>query len=242
MVRAALMLVFLANFPGDKENHVASIHFPQILYIWPCIVFFSWPVLLPTLAAISWARLPRLLVAIPIMLLMLASVHFNTIVHPFTLADNRHYVFYVFRLLLRYTMLKYAAVPVYFACGWLVIASIGSEAGIAAEKSAKSTRPSFVLAWFGAAFLSLATAPLVEPRYFIIPWLIWRLHVPLQNENRPKDAEDSFRRRIYDFAVRYQLFIESAWYLFINVIAGYMFLCRGFGWPQEPGKVQRFIW
>ena len=30
-----------------------------------------------------------------------AIVHFNTIIHPFTLADNRHYMFYVFRYTIR---------------------------------------------------------------------------------------------------------------------------------------------
>jgi alpha-1,2-glucosyltransferase len=56
---------------------------------------------------------------------MFVGVKFNTIVHPFTLADNRHYVFYIFRLLLRHPLIKYAAVPVYFLCAWLVIDAMG---------------------------------------------------------------------------------------------------------------------
>jgi hypothetical protein len=53
--------------------------------------------------------------------LMLLAVHFNTIIHPFTLADNRHFVFYVFRILLRHPVFKYAVAPVYITCAWLVI-------------------------------------------------------------------------------------------------------------------------
>jgi hypothetical protein len=52
---------------------------------------------------------------------MLLATHFNTIIHPFTLADNLHYVFYVFRILLLHPAFKYAAIPVYITFAWLVI-------------------------------------------------------------------------------------------------------------------------
>jgi alpha-1,2-glucosyltransferase len=35
---------------------------------------------------------------------------------------------------------------------------------------------------------------------------------------------------------------ETFWFLLINTVTGYVFLYRGFEWPQEPGKVQRFMW
>jgi alpha-1,2-glucosyltransferase len=44
---------------------------------------------------------------------MLLAIHFNTIIHPFTLADNLHYVLYVFRILLLHLAFKYAAILVY---------------------------------------------------------------------------------------------------------------------------------
>ena len=34
---------------GDKSNHVATIHLSQMLYLWPYMVFFSWPLALPYL-------------------------------------------------------------------------------------------------------------------------------------------------------------------------------------------------
>ena len=81
-----------------------------------------------------------------------------------------------------------------------------------------------VLSWQLATTLSLATAPLVEPRYFILPWIFWRMQIiaPMQE--------------------RRMLWAETAWFLSINAWTGYMFLFRGFEWPQEPGKVQRFMW
>ncbi len=47
----------------------------------------------------------------------LAIVRCNTIIHPFTLADNRHYMFYVFRrTILQPGLIRYLLVPVYAIC------------------------------------------------------------------------------------------------------------------------------
>ena len=194
-------------------------------------------------------RSPRLWVAQLTMGLMLAIVHYNTVVHPFIRADNRHYVFYVFRYLLKYEAVKYLAVPVYFGCAWAAINLLGGlpesveEAKASALETMKPTakypkiglvdgpkvRVSFVLIWLVSTALSVITAPLVEPRYFIIPWVMWRLHLPIE---RPTKG--------YGLDVR--LALESVWFLVVNLVLGYMFLYKGFAWPQEPERVQRFMW
>lgn len=239
-----------------------------MLYLWPCIVFFSWPLLLPSIAKISQKRLPRLTVVVVFMGLMFLAVHFNTIVHPFTLADNRHYVFYVFRILLRHPLIKYAAVPVYFVCAWLAIDAMGEVRGkddskvppkmkknrwdqekIAGTLNSPedSTRVSFVLVWLAATSMSLVTAPLVEPRYFIVPWLIWRVNLPIESgpeESRVSDNDEhqGLAYRTFSWLISNRLWIETAWYLLINLVTCYIFLYKGFVWSQEPGKVQRFMW
>jgi alpha-1,2-glucosyltransferase len=300
-----------------------------LLYIWPFIIFFSWPILLvpvlnllvpntylPTLLNYGFPKkqkgLPRLYTILMILPIMLAAVHFNTIVHPFTLADNRHYVFYAFRILLGYhPAVKYAAVLIYFLCGWAVISAFGfssiipppklmqvppSMAGSAKQpsESAQNEEPpkprrnrrsaapkkasqasesppvsretfaklqehiaqrqkhqkqaprvSFVIVWLAATALSLVTAPLVEPRYFIIPWVMWRLHLPPQptpavyRQQRPSDSKEALRA---DWATYFPLFLETAWFLAVNAVTGYVFLYKGFEWPQEPGAIQRFMW
>ena len=216
----------------------------------------------------------RLAVAAPIIAAMLAIVHFNTLVHPFTLADNRHYVFYVFRILLRHPPIKYLAVPVYVLCAWAAITALGAlpeletaqgdvtgKAKVGGKQGssymrnrpAEGNRVSFVLIWLATTALSLVTAPLVEPRYFILPWLMWRLHLPSlrpgSQEHGEKEASDrrssSFPERFR--AVFYQehdhrLWLETLWFLAVNWATGYIFLYWGFSWPQEPGKVQRFMW
>ncbi|KAJ5176003.1 Dol-P-Glc:Glc(2)Man(9)GlcNAc(2)-PP-Dol alpha-1-2-glucosyltransferase [Penicillium canariense] len=318
---------------GHKEFHTAGIHLAQMLYIWPYFVFFSWPILIiPVLNVLpkqflpkylnygfpeKQKRLPSILAAVIILPAMLAIVHFNTVVHPFTLADNRHYVFYVFRLLLgTHPAVKYAAVLAYFLCGWAVISAFGfsviqapprllqipptaklatpaaptpkASAKEQPKETRKSTRArktapkkdskqqkqldpmspevlarvqesliqrqrqqpeaprvSFVLVWLAATALSLVTAPLVEPRYFIIPWVMWRLHLPpsstLATFRKQKPRNEDERARA-DFATNAPKFLETVWFAVINAVTGYIFLYKGFEWPQEPGKVQRFMW
>ncbi|KAL8741985.1 MAG: hypothetical protein Q9184_008317, partial [Pyrenodesmia sp. 2 TL-2023] len=288
----------------DKENHVASIHLAQMLYIWPYIMFFSFPLLYPYIlqafipqkyipSAIRSGStrhlLPRLVVAIPVMIAMLLIVHFNTIVHPFTLADNRHYTFYVFRLLLRHPSTKYLAVPIYFICAWAAITGLGGlpnvqpptqqeanppQAGVRignprqaevrrgdrvrlplAPYSSVTVGPghrvSTAVIWLVATTLSVVTAPLVEPRYFIIPWLIWRLHMPsplptgeeaARERRKPARTRGARLKAMFYAKHDHRLWLETVWFLFVNWAVGYMFLYRGFEWPQEKGKVQRFMW
>ncbi|KAL2040465.1 hypothetical protein N7G274_006908 [Stereocaulon virgatum] len=257
---------------GDKENHIVSIHLAQMLYLWPCFAFFSLPLLYPyVLSTIFPPTLlpetlrfnsthfnrPRPLVAILIMIGMTTIVYYNTLVHPFTLADNRHYTFYVFRLLLRHPAVKYLAVPIYFLCAWAAITALGGTQTAAASTSPTESRKgksevdiaqsppqpiasgncaSFLLVWLLASTASLITTSLVEPRYFIVPWLMWRLHIAPLRKNSTTSTRGS------DGLYEHRLWLETAWFLLINAVTGYIFLNWGFEWPQEPRKVQRFMW
>ena len=255
-----------------------------MLYIWPYFMFFSFPLMyLHILNSVSPQhvlprflrsgstkhQVPRVLLRISIGIAMLMVVHFNTLVHPFTLADNRHYMFYVFRLLLRDPIIKFAAVPLYILCAWATIVSLGSLPNVQVPPQARSVsildekskliikfppppsvrlpghRVSFVLVWLLATTLSLITTSLVEPRYLIIPWLFWRLHIhgpsPQKLGSNSKEQSQSVWWSQYE-KNDHRLWLESAWFMVINLATGYVFLYWGFEWPQEPGKVQRFMW
>jgi len=278
----------IANSIGDKSNHVATLHFTQMLYIWPYIFFFSFPLTIPLILTPVSNRLPegtvrsylethltvpvvskapRITRAVISMVLAAVTVHYNTIIHPFTLADNRHYVFYVFRILRRHPLLKYLAVPAYYCCGWLAIHTLGISRQTripnphedskmsrdqelkrnAATAEGHSCQASFVIVWLATTTLSVVTAPLVEPRYFIIPWIMWRLHVPsvtVGGSKSPSNPPSVSKRKSRSFWQGYdlRLCLETVWYLVVNIVTAYMFLYRGFAWPQEPGKTQRFMW
>jgi alpha-1,2-glucosyltransferase len=192
---------------------------------------------------------PRLLSYAVFVLCGTAVVHFNTIVHPYTLADNRHYVFYAFRILLRHPAIKYLAVPIYAACFFLAMGTLDSPNAdtVLAKQDSKNNRPmksntqqqpcrvSFIIVWVATTTLSVATAPLVEPRYFIIPWIMWRLHVPYTSESKTRNHQSNSP---YDV----RIILETVWLLTINAAVGYSFLYWGFTWPNEPGNIQRFLW
>ncbi|RYP23813.1 hypothetical protein DL765_000890 [Monosporascus sp. GIB2] len=229
-------------------------------------------------------------------------VRFNTVVHPFTLADNRHYMFYVFRYsILRAPWVRYALAPAYVVCGWLCWTALrgygaGSPAGpsdtagtfsTSSESSGVSSRDtpavggeekkkgmaapatnrddaaesatppstSTVLVLLLATALSLMTAPLVEPRYFILPWVFWRLHVPAwpsPSSAPPSQSQarggPSARGRPPAPTVDPRLVLELVWFALINAGTMYVFLARPFHWRAadgtllDGGRVQRFMW
>jgi alpha-1,2-glucosyltransferase len=240
---------------GDKANHVATIHLAQMLYIWPYIFFFSFPIILhqtllsnsPSPVSKLWAMLSRLWVLLSFTVLALLVVHFNTIVHPFTLADNRHYVFYVFRLLRRHPAIKYLAAPVYVSCGWLVLGALFPDSSNPSTEIQRKSRILFSLVWILTSAACLVTAPLVEPRYLIIPWIIWRLAAaPWTEPARLRSSTPKKRSQggwlTWLQTPRAALWIETIWLLSVNAVTMYVFLFWGFEWKQEKGAVQRFMW
>ncbi|PSK34980.1 hypothetical protein B9Z65_1563 [Elsinoe australis] len=295
---------------GDKSNHVATIHLAQMLYIWPYMIFFSFPLVYPYLIQgifgflgampligpleyqLMFKRkkiLPRPSLLIGFVIIAALIVRYNTIIHPFTLADNRHYMFYVFRLLTRYRGVKFLVIPLYYTGAWAIIQTLGAPARLMFDTDggkgspiprAKRIEPtekagppptqplrlnhavvgegapvSFVLIWLTTSAMQLVTAPLVEPRYFILPWLMWRLRVPQASPSIVDEKERKRRERVKkekgwggrlkdalwdDHDPR--LWLETLWFLIINATTGYVFLFMGFEWKQEPGRVQRFMW
>ncbi len=257
------------------------------------------------------------------LLISLAVVHFNTVIHPFTLADNRHYMFYVFRYTIRRPGLtKYYLVIAYTISRWLVWDRLAgcspyfsSDAGrdcpaeqqkavqyintpfltermkrlkapadrkrreqqqqleSAADStgavtiglldepgcsSTSSPSTSTVLLWLLTTALSLVTAPLVEPRYFILPWVFWRLLVPAWNYHSCRESPEWLARlrdhpilgRVMTLAkkVDLTLVVETAWFLAINAGTMYVFISKPYHWfdedgkPLDMGRLQRFMW
>lgn len=238
--------------------------------MWPYIAFFSSPLMLRPLFQILATFVPARFIEHPtrtgfsnrtpkyhgfllpcvFMVGAFAAVHLNTIIHPYTLADNRHYVFYVFAIFRRHPALRYLVVPIYYTCAWLSWQCIAGtpNSGEALRRRRENARPtsdeigcspcqiSFITIWLITTGLSVITAPLVEPRYFIVPWIIWRLHVP----SRPASLKTSRSFAVNGYDVR--LGLETVWLLAINAAIIYLFVYRGFTWPSEPGKTQRFLW
>lgn len=197
---------------GDRSSHKAVLHFPQLFYFFSFALVFSLPV------SLCYQRILRFLHTLrrqPLffLLLSLASlilVWKCTFVHQYLLADNRHYTFYVWRRLLqRHELVRFALVPVYVFAAWNFFDSMRS-------------RSVFWSLGFLACLLA-ATVPqkLLEFRYFIVPYLMYRLHVPLPSLPR--------------------LALELLLYTVVNAATLYIFITKTFQWPNSS-DMQRFMW
>ncbi|KAG9097495.1 glucosyltransferase [Ceratobasidium sp. UAMH 11750] len=200
---------------GDKSNHVPVFHVPQIYYFTASASLFGLPVLASTEGGV--VRLTRdvlwrmfggkwrsLITAVLIGLIMI-SVHLFTIHHPFLLSDNRHYTFYVWRrIYLAHWVVPYLLSPLYLACAWAWFLRVGRYQTLLQTL----LLPVCMLP-------TLLPTPLLEPRYFLVPYLLLRLQVLTSKE---------------------AVVAEAAWYGFINWATMFVFL-----YVEREG-VGRFMW
>ncbi|GAB4833806.1 hypothetical protein Ancab_032055 [Ancistrocladus abbreviatus] len=202
---------------GAKEAHTMSLHFAQMLYFSLASVLASAPLhFTPNHAAVIlssfWKSRPfDVFLRFLALAAGLLSVHFFSIAHPYLLADNRHYLFYLWRKVVKtHWSIKYLLVPLYIY-SWLSIVNIFG----------KACKRIWVLAYFLACAAVLVPAPLIEFRYYTIPFYIFMLHSQI----------DEDRKHIF----------MAILYIAVNVFTLSMFLFRPFQWDHEPG-MQRFIW
>lgn len=197
---------------GDRTSHEAVPHFPQLFYFFSFTLVFSFPI------SLCYQRTQRFLQTLrrqPLFFLLLSVASLFvvwkcTFIHRYLLADNRHYTFYVWRRLLqRHELVPYALVPVYIFAAWNFFDSMKS-------------RSLFWSLGFLVCLLA-ATVPqkLLEFRYFIVPYLMYRLHMPLPSLHR--------------------LALELLLYTLVNTATLYIFITKTFQWPHNS-DTQRFMW
>lgn len=197
---------------GDRNNHEACLNAPQLFYFFSFALIFSLPV------SLCHHRLGRFVQSLrkhPFLFLLIAALSLLlvwkfTFVHKYLLADNRHFPFYVWkRIFQKHELVRFILVPAYLFAAWDFIDTLNSKS----------------LFWSLAFCVCLvaATVPqkLLEFRYFILPYLLYRVHVPLSSSPR--------------------LLLELALYTAVNVVTIYIFIKKTFQWPDSPA-VQRFMW
>ena len=173
---AAFVVVNGGIVLGDKAHHAPVHHWVQPLYCalyttaWLAPAFWSPPALAG--AARSLGRALRARPAATAIGLAAgaaaaaAVVHRGTLVHPFLLADNRHFVFYIWRRLVNRTLWsRYALVPAY----------VYAAAALAARLAHRGWLRLALLA--GATCAVLVPAHLIEFRYFTVPFYLAFLHM-----------------------------------------------------------------
>ncbi|XP_034936246.1 putative Dol-P-Glc:Glc(2)Man(9)GlcNAc(2)-PP-Dol alpha-1,2-glucosyltransferase [Chelonus insularis] len=195
---------------GDKTAHVATIHLPQIFYFSIFSLAFAWPYMLPNLKSFLKANREHWIISNVLLIIMTVIVHNNTLVHPYLLADNRHYVFYVWNKFLgRYYIAKYLLIPIYGFAIYSIFMCL------------RDVRYLSKIMYSVCLCVVLIPQLLLEPRYFIIPYILLRLNMP-----EPKS---------------WQITGELLTTIIINIIQFYIFATKTFYWTDQEGP-QRISW
>lgn len=151
---------------GDKTAHEASLHIPQLFYFSLFVLVFGASLWIPQLINLhklfkSW-KYPLCIIVLSVF--VAAAVHYNTIVHPYMLADNRHYTFYIWnRFYGRYELARFAVIPAYLFGLTTIFNSLDGSIG-------------FKIFFIISTALTLCLQQMIEVRYFLIPFLILRLN------------------------------------------------------------------
>ncbi|THH12141.1 hypothetical protein EW145_g160 [Phellinidium pouzarii] len=201
---------------GDKSNHVPSLHVPQLYYFIGFATVFGWPVLasvpggpLGLLGDVKnrmFGSKSRTAISVAVTVVIGVTIHLFTIHHPFLLSDNRHYTFYIWRRVFRFhEVVPYLFSPGYLACAWAWYLRVGAN---------QTLLQTLALPLFAAPTLFLT--PLLEPRYFLIPYVLLRAQVVDMPE--------------------WMVWLEAGWYTLLNWGAMYVFLY------MEREGVGRFMW
>jgi len=147
-------------------------------------------------------------------------VYSNTIAHPYLLADNRHYTFYAWRLLFgpgKPVYLRYLLVPLYVYGLYFV------------DRTLTRSSIAYKLAYWMVTPLVLCPQYLLEPRYFVVPYLMYRLHSNTNNT----DCYVRLRMALFEF-IAYQT---------CNLFVMWVFLYRPYiSTMDNTGRLDRFTW
>ncbi|CAH1393107.1 unnamed protein product [Nezara viridula] len=166
-----LFLVFLyinnGIVIGDKEAHVPVVHLCQIFYFSVFTLIFGFPHFIPSLKDFLNAVRENKRITLISLIACLLVIHFNTMVHPYILADNRHYTFYVWkRIYEKYFLVKYLLAPLYLFSLYAITSNLDVF--------------KIVQFWI-CTFICLVPQKLLELRYFIVPYYMLRLEINYNN-------------------------------------------------------------
>ncbi|RCN47177.1 DIE2/ALG10 family protein [Ancylostoma caninum] len=194
---------------GDASAHHPRLHMAQFLYLTLFTAVHAWPHAIPRMPKLL-SQLPR---PVPILLVVpvaLAAQYF-AFDHPYLLADNRHVTFYLWRRWLSDAFRRVLLSPLVI-CSFIYLVDLTNHLS-----------PLVRILFTICSFVVVVPAHLIEPRYFIIPYVLWRL-----------SAKTSKNKLLIMAELISQLFVFSSVFS--------LFLLKPFEWANEPGVKQRFMW
>lgn len=233
-----LFMVLLNNgdlVVGDRNAHKPCLHPMQLCYFMVFLLSFSMPWSLSQVyfkkhtsksntghlkVSKTLNRFIKMLLWAFLLSITSGLVYWNTIAHPYLLADNRHYTFYAWRLLSganKPIFLRYLPVPLYAYGLYFVDLNLTQSSVV------------YKLAYWIVTPLLLSAQFLLEPRYFVVPYLMYRLHSSINCINN-------------NYTLKAAL-VEFLAYQIINIVIMWIFLYRPFiSTMDNTGRLDRFTW
>ncbi|WKX90655.1 hypothetical protein Q1695_009478 [Nippostrongylus brasiliensis] len=194
---------------GDASAHHPRLHLAQFLYLSLFSAVHAWPLALSRLRALISKFIHPIAIALVIPVAL--SAQYFAFDHPYLLADNRHVTFYLWRWWFSHSTRRVLLTPLF----------IGSL--VFMEDLSSHLSPFVRILFTLCSFATVVPAHLFEPRYFIVPYVLWRT-----------TAKTATCRLIALTEILSQLLVFFAIYL--------LFLFKPFEWENEPGVKQRFMW
>lgn len=161
-----LGFLYLNNFQivlGDAKAHEPKFHIAQFFYMLAFCAAHTWPQILPNL--LSHLRHLTDFKALAIQGVIAVLVYNFSYDHPYLLADNRHFTFYIWKRFLSNPAIRASLAPLYiFSLRFMM----------------ESTPNLHILhqsLFIFSSLMVLVPAHLFEMRYYIVPYAMWRLTV-----------------------------------------------------------------
>ena len=153
---------------GAKTDHQAAFNFSQLFYfISFCTVMASIHIVtINVVKKFFHSIYNNLYLFIILLLLCILGVHYFTYVHRYTLADNRHYTFYVWsKLYAKHYSVKYLLIPFYTFGAYCILDALSHHDVI--------WKINFIV----CVMLNIVPSTLLEFRYFIVPFILFRFNM-----------------------------------------------------------------
>ena len=154
---------------GDQSHHVLTFHAAQICYHVAYRAVFAAPLFL---FVRYHSRAPPLFAVIATFACaILAIAHTGDTTHPFVLADNRHFVFYLYRrVLLRGAWVRFSIAPLYTIAALFPFDFNRNIRTVTWSQWLRNDTAFYNVAQFitiTTVAITVVPSPLLEPRYYI---------------------------------------------------------------------------
>ncbi len=155
---------------GDRTAHQVVLHPMQILYFAAFCTALGAPYALTRIKPFLQTCKRHPILCIMATILIIGTAQSYTMAHPYLLADNRHYTFYIWRRIITGTdKMPLLLTPCYLFGGFFVL------------YTTRRADLAFKIAFPICVVINLVPQYLLEFRYFVVPFMLQRLQIRPQS-------------------------------------------------------------